>query len=164
MVWLMQFVNAKGLMAHVHYPCQVYRHTMRSELAPLAGVSQPVGGRPKVGTGLDIEPPGRRPTCAPPDGLGLVRHPCFFPACTYWPALHGGKPAEGGERRWKWEKSRRARRENRRRTLHCCQVTGGGEAEDRDDGRQRGEASHDSDSDHPVRTCSTGVFHPHAHC
>ena len=121
-------------------------------------------GRPKVGTGLDIEPPGRRPTCAPPDGLGLVRHPCFFPACTYWPALHGGKPAEGGERRWKWERSRRARRENRRRTLHCCQVTGGGEAEEQDDGGQRGEASHNSDSDHPVRTCSTGVFHPHAHC
>merc|ERR1712117_830414 len=63
---------------------------------------------------------------------------------------------EGGERRWKWERSRRARRENRRRTLHCCQVTGGGEADEQDDGRQRGEAPHNSDSDHPVRTCSTG--------
>merc|ERR1712088_1057213 len=63
---------------------------------------------------------------------------------------------EGGERRWKWERSRRARRENRRRTLHCCQVTGGGEAEEQDDGGQRSEASHNSDSDHPVRTCSTG--------
>ena len=85
-VWL---VKAKGLKAHVQYPCQVYRHTtMRSELAPLAGVLQPVVGRPKVGSGLDIEPPHRGPTCVGADGPGLVRQPCFF-ACTYWPALHG---------------------------------------------------------------------------
>ena len=43
-------------------------------------------------------------------------------------------------------------------------MTGGGEADEQDDGGQRGEASHDSDSDHPVRLGSTGVFHPHAHC
>merc|ERR1712130_1101132 len=41
-------------------------------------------------------------------------------------------------------------------TLHRCQVTGGGEVEAEDDGGQRGETSHDSDSDHPVRPCSTG--------
>merc|ERR1711935_356033 len=41
---------------------------------------------------------------------------------------------------------------------HCIalQVTGGFEAEDEDDGGQRGEASHHSDSDHTVRPCSTG--------
>merc|ERR1712037_273962 len=61
-----------------------------------------------------------------------------------------GKPGEGGER------SKRGRRENKHRTLHCCQVTSGGEADDQDDGGQRGEASHDSDSDHPVRLGSTG--------
>merc|ERR1712037_803194 len=61
-----------------------------------------------------------------------------------------GRPAEGGER------SKRGKRENKHRTLHCCQVTSGGEADDQDDGGQRGEASHDSDSDHPVRLGSTG--------
>merc|ERR1712037_221244 len=58
-----------------------------------------------------------------------------------------GKPAEGGER---------SKRENKHRTLHCCQVTSGEVGDDQDDGGQRGEASHDSDSDHPVRLGSTG--------
>ena len=36
------------------------------------------------------------------------------------------------------------------------------EVEEQDDGGQRGEAAHDSDSDHPVRLGPTGVFSTHA--
>ena len=36
----------------------------------------------------------------------------------------------------------------------------GEEADEEDDGGQRGETSYDSDSDHPVRACSTGVSNP----
>ena len=36
------------------------------------------------------------------------------------------------------------------------------EVEEQDDGGQRGEAAHDSDSDHPVRLGPTGVFSLHA--
>ena len=114
-------------------------------------------GRPKVEPGLDIEPP----TGAQPVLLRMVLGSCGTPvsSCLHVLACTAqGKPAEGGER------SKRGRRENKHRTLHCCQVTSGEVGDDQDDGGQRGEASHDSDSDHPVRLGSTGVFHPHPHC
>ena len=91
-------MKAKGLKAHVQYPCQVYRHTtMRSELAPLAGVLQPVVGRPKVGSGLDMEPPSPGPNlcwC----GWSWARAATLFLrlhvlACT---ARARGKPEERG--------------------------------------------------------------------
>ena len=116
-------------------------------------------GRPKVEPGLDIEPP----TGAQPVLLRMVLGSCGTPVSSLLLArtgLHCTGQASRGRR----EEQERNRRENKHRTLHCCQVTSGEVGDDQDDGGQRGEASHDSDSDHPVRLGSTGVFHPHPHC
>merc|ERR1711990_257479 len=67
-----------------------------------------------------------------------------------------GKPAEGGERRWKWEKRKLCKLRKQASDIALLPSDRWEEADKEDDGRQRGEASHDSDSDHPVRTCSTG--------
>merc|ERR1711899_339177 len=52
---------------------------------------------------------------------------------------------------------RRASWRSRRWTSSCCQVKRWREVEEQDDGGQRGEAAHDSDSDHPVWLGPTGL-------
>merc|ERR1711990_918735 len=63
---------------------------------------------------------------------------------------------EGGERRWKWEKRKLCKLRKQASDIALLPSDRWEEADKEDDGGQRGEASHNSDSDHPVRTCSTG--------